>query len=292
MLDSKEYSLILSPRHRLFDLHLQEAFRHRDLIFLFVKRDFVAAYKQTVFGPLWFFINPILTTLIFTVICGDLAGLPTLDAAGGAAIPGFLFYMAGNICWGLFSSTLTSSSNAFRSNAGLMSKVYYPRIISPVASALSHLITFGLQLAMFFVLYAFVFFTGRGELVFTWRVLMIPLIALQIMFLSVGCGILISSVTTKYRDLNMLVGLFVRFWQYATPIMYGLSLVSEKNSRLLKVYMLNPMTPIVTFFRYSAFGSGYFSLAYYLISWAITLAVLLLGLIMFSRIERSFVDTI
>lgn len=279
----------ITAQHRLFDLHLRETLQYRDLIFLFVKRDFTAQYKQTILGPLWAIIQPLLTTVVFTIIFGSLAKLTTADTAGSYVLPGFLFYMAGNICWSYFSSTLSATSNTFLLNRNIMGKVYYPRLVSPIATSVSKLISFGIQFAMLVVFLAYFAVRGGTSIRVTPMLLLVPVEVLHMMVLAVGCGIIISSVTTKYRDLQMLVDFGLRLLEYGTPIAYGLRLVPE---RLLGLYMLNPVTPIITTFRYAVFGFGYFNLTYYLISWAVSLLVFFLGLILFSRIERTFMDTI
>ena len=284
----------ISSEHHLLDLHLKETFSYRDLIFLFVKRDFVARYKQTILGPAWALIQPLMTTIVFTVIFGSLAGLTTADVEGEFKMPGFLFYMAGNICWAFFSGTLSATSSTFLSNAGVMGKVYYPRLVSPIATALSHMISFGIQFAMFIAFWIFFVVQGDTSITITPMLLFVPLLLIQMTMLAVGFGIIISSVTTKYRDLQMLVGFGLSLWQYATPIAYGLMLVSSsaKFSKYMFLYQLNPMTPVITTFRYAVFGFGYFDLTYYLISWAFTIVLFFIGLVMFSKIERTFLDTI
>ena len=292
MLNSKDYQTIISSRHGLLDLKLREVFQYRDLIWLFFKRDFVAAYKQTILGPLWALINPLLTTVVFSIVFGRLAGLTTADVPGEYVIPGFLFYMSGNLCWSYFSGTLGATSNTFISNSGIMGKVYFPRLISPIATAFSHLISFFIQLAMFFAIWAFFLCTGGTDMHASLRLLLVPLLILHMSVLSVGCGIVVSSVTTKYRDLAMLVGFFLRLWQYFSPIAYGLELVNTRAPEYMSLYMLNPVTPIITSFRYAVFGIGYFEPVYYLASWGVSLVIFLIGLILFNRIERTFIDTV
>lgn len=279
----------ISSEHHLFDLHIRETLQYRDLIAMMVKKTFTAQYKQTILGPLWAIIRPLLTTVVFTVVFGNLAKLTTADIAGEYAVPAFLFYMCGNICWGYFTSTLESTSNTFLNNRSTMGKVYYPRLAAPIASALSGLISFGIQLVLFFAFWLFFVMRGGTSILITPRLLMIPVLIVQIIFLSVGFGIIISSVTTKYRDLAMLVGFGLELWRYGCPIAYGLRLVPEKY---LFLYMLNPVTPILTAFRYAVFGFGYFDGRYYALSWLISIAVFFIGLVMFSRIERTFMDTI
>lgn len=290
MMDNQnDFKIWIVPRHRIFDLHLKETFQYRDLIFLLVKRDFTALYKQTILGPLWAIIQPLLTTVVFTIVFGNLAQLTTADAAGEFAIPAFLFYMSGNICWSYFSTTLNTTSNTFLANRAVMGRVYYPRLVAPIAAAFSRLISFCIQFAMFVVIWVFYLFRGGSSIRVTPMLLLVPLVVLQMMILSVGCGIIISSVTTKYRDLAMLVGFGLQLWQYASPVAYGLQLIPE---RYMTLYMLNPVTPIITTFRYAMFGFGYFDLRHYMIGWGISLLLFLTGLILFSRIERTFLDTI
>ena len=279
----------ISSQHNLFDLHLRETLQYRDLIFLYVKRNFTAQYKQTVLGPLWAIIQPLLTTVVFTIVFGNLAKLTTADIPGNYVIPGFLFYMASNICWGYFSSTLGATSNTFLSNRGTMGKVYYPRLVAPISTALSRLVSFGIQFALMIVIWAFFLIKGGTSIKVTPWLLMIPVLLLQMMFLAIGFGIIISSVTTKYRDLAMLVGFGLDLWRYGCPIAYGLQLVPDKYMNL---YLLNPVTPILTTFRYAVFGFGYFNILYYALSWLISIVIFLIGLVMFSRIERTFMDTI
>lgn len=289
-----QFKTWITSKHHVFDLHLKETLSYKDLIFLFVKRDFVAKYKQTVLGPAWALIQPLLTTFVYTLVFGGLAGLTTADVEGNYVIPGFLFYLSGSICMSYFSSTLTMTSSTFLTNSGVMGKVYYPRLVSPIATAISHLISFGIQFAMLAVAWIIFFFIGGTSLKITPMFLFLPLVILEMMLLATGLGIIISSVTTKYRDLQMLVGFGLQLWQYATPIAYGLTLVSSsaRFSKYMFLYQLNPMVPIVTTFRYAIFGVGYFNLTYYLISWAFTIIVFVVGLIMFSKIERTFMDTI
>lgn len=289
MTNTPTFKTNITSEHKLLDLHLKETFQYRDLIMLFVKRDFTALYKQTILGPAWAIIQPLLTTVVFTIIFGNLAHLTTADVEGDFVLPSFLFYMAGNICWAYFSSTLQATSNTFLANRGTMGKVYFPRLVSPIATALSHLISFGIQLIMFLCFWLYFVIRGETSIQVTPMLLLIPLCILQMIILSTGCGIIISSVTTKYRDLAMLVGFGLQLWQYGSPIAYGLRLVPEK---WLGLYMLNPVTPIITTFRYGMFGFGYFNLTYYLIGWGVSLLIFFIGLIQFSRIERTFMDTI
>ena len=286
---TEQFTTVITAEHKLFDLHLKETFRYRDLIFLFVKRNFTAAYKQTILGPLWAIIQPLLTTVVFTFVFGSLAQLTTADIPGDFVLPGFLFYMSGNICWSYFSSILSSTSSTFLSNSATMGKVYYPRLVAPITTAISGLISFGIQMAMFVAIGLFYLIKGGTSIAVTPWLLMIPILILQMMVLAVGLGIIISSVTTKYRDLTMLVSFGVQLWHYATPVAYGLQLIPKKYEL---IYMLNPVTQIIATFRHAVFGFGYFDPLYYAFSWGFSLVVFFIGLIMFSRIERTFMDTI
>lgn len=285
----QSFQTVLTADHRLLDLHLRETLQYRDLILLFVKRDYTALYKQTILGPLWAVVQPLMTTVVFTIIFGKLAKLTTADAPGNLAIPGFLFYMAGNLCWSYISGTIHATSNTFLANRAIMGKVYYPRLVSPIATAFSRLISLGIQLILFLVIWVVYYVKGGTSIQVMPTLALLPLLILQMMFLSTGIGMIISSVTTKYRDLAMLVSFGLQLWHYACPVAYGLQLVPNQ---WLNLYMLNPVAPMITTFRYAVFGSGYFNWIYYLISWGMSLLVFFIGLVLFSRIERTFMDTI
>lgn len=288
-MEQQKFKTVITGEHKMLDLHLRETFQYRDLIKLFIKRDFTAQYKQTVLGPAWAVIQPLFTTIVFTIIFGNLARLTTADVDGDFVIPGFLFYMVGNICWGYFSGTLSVTSSTFLANAGVMGKVYYPRLVTPIATAFSRLISFGIQFALMLIIWLFYLIKGGTSLQLTPMILLIPVLILQMMMLSTGFGIIVSSTTTKYRDLIQAVGFCLSLWQYASPIAYGLQLVPEKY---IGLYMLNPVTPIITTFRYAVFGFGYFNIGYYFLSWVVTIMVFFIGVVMFSKIERTFMDTI
>lgn len=277
----QKFSTVIVPKTRLLDFHLKELVRYRDLIFLFVKRSFVARYKQTILGPAWAVIQPLLTTVVFTVVFGRIAGL----APGG--VPSFLFFMSGNIAWGYFSGCLTATANTFTGNAGIFGKVYFPRLVMPLSTVISNLIGFGIQFAMFLVF--LVIYWIRGAVQPTLYALLLPLLLLQMAMLSLGVGVIISSLTTKYRDLAMLVGFGVQLWMYGTPVAYDIGIVPEKYMNL---YLLNPMTPVINTFRKAFLGIGTFDLPHYLISWAVTLAMLVIGIMLFNRVEKTFMDTV
>lgn len=277
----QKFSTVIVPKTKLLDFHLKELVRYRDLIFLFVKRSFVARYKQTVLGPAWAVIQPLLTTVVFTVVFGKLAGL----APGG--VPSFLFFMSGNIAWGYFSGCLTATANTFTGNAGIFGKVYFPRLVTPISTVISQLIGFGIQFAMFLVF--LVIYWIRGAVQPTLYALLLPLLLLQMAMLSLGVGVIISSLTTKYRDLVMLVGFGVQLWMYGTPVAYDIGIVPAKYMGL---YMLNPMTPVINSFRLAFLGIGSFDLPHYLLSWAVTFVVLVIGIVLFNRVEKTFMDTV
>ena len=289
MKQNDDFKLVITSEHKLFDLHLKEVIEYKDLIKLFIKRDFTALYKQTILGPAWAIIQPLFTTIVFSIIFGDLAHLSTADTSDNYIIPAFLFYMAGNICWSYFSGALHTIGDTFNNNAHIMGKVYYPRLVTPIAVALSKTISFAIQFVLFVVVWLFYLIKGGTSLSITPALLLLPLTVIQIIVLALGCGIIISSFTTKYKDLNFAITFCLQLWQYATPIAYGLSLVPDKY---ILLYMLNPVTPIITTFRYAMFGFGYFNLTFYLISWAITLFLFFIGVVLFSKVERTFADTI
>ena len=277
----QKFSTVIVPKTNIFDFHLKELARYRDLIFLFVKRSFVARYKQTILGPAWALIQPLISTLVFTVVFGKIAGL----APGG--VPAFLFFMSGNIAWGYFSGCLNSTANTFTGNAGIFGKVYFPRLVTPISTVLSQLIGFGIQFFLFLIF--LVIYWVKGEVQPTLYALMLPVLLLHMAMLSLGVGIIISSLTTKYRDLQMLVGFGVQLWMYGTPVAYDIGIIPEKY---MSLYMLNPMTPVINAFRKAFLGIGSFDLPRYLISWAVTLVVLTIGVMLFNRVEKTFMDTV
>ncbi len=286
----QEWLTEIGPAKKGINLNIKEIWQYRDLIGLFVKRDFTSKYKQTVLGPLWAVIQPLLTTIVFSVIFGSLAKLTTADVAGETIqMPSFLFYMIGTITWSYFSSTVNATSNTFITNRAVMGKVYYPRMASPIASALSDLISFFIQIVLFLGILVVCVLTGKAQIFFSPLCFLFPVLVLQLILLSTGVGIIISALTTKYRDLTMLVGFGLSLWQYLSPIPYGLAMIPEKY---MSLYMLNPVTPIVTTMRYLFFGTGYFDITYYLISFVMTVVIFLIGMILFNRIERTFMDTV
>lgn len=274
---------VIEPKARFFDLNLQEVWRYRDLLMLFVKRDFVAQYKQTVLGPLWHFIQPIFTTLMFLFIFGKVANIPT---DGIDAIP---FYMSGITIWNYFSSCLTATSSTFVANAGIFGKVYFPRLVIPLSTVMSNMVKFGIQ---FFLLLAALIYYGIKNQYFyfgaSW--LLIPLLVIMMAGLGLGLGIIISSLTTKYRDLNLLIGFAVQLLMYATPIAYPLSFLKDKS--YARFVSWNPLTPITEAFRYAIFGRGHVDVGGLLYSGCFIVIVLFFGMLIFSKVERTFMDTV
>lgn len=284
---SKQHLTVIKPKTGWLDLNLRELLRYRDLIALFVKRDFVSLYKQTVLGPAWAVIQPFLTTVVFSLVFGTMAGLAP------EGVPSFLFYFSGNVVWTYFANCLTRTSDTFIANAAILGKVYFPRLVMPVSTVLSKLIDFAIQYAFFLVFVAVYMLTG-ANVAPNWYVLLTPVLLLQLAMLSLGCGVIISAATTKYRDLRMLVSFGVQLWMYASPVAYDMFSmgVFAPGSRYYGAYMLNPVTPIVNLFRYAYLGIGQVDWLYYGISWAVTLVLLFVGIVLFSRVEKTFMDTV
>lgn len=284
---SVKWDNTIRPNKGWFDLNLKEIYRYRDLILLFVKRNFKVFYKQTVLGPAWVVLQPLLTTIVFNVIFGNIAGLPT------DGVPSFLFYMAGNIAWQYFSGCLTETSNTFIQNRQIFGKVYFPRLIMPISTVFTQLIHFMVQFAMFLIFVViFALRPGQGVTPDWQLVLLTPVMILQMAMLGLGFGIIVSALTTKYRDLAMLVSFGVHLWMYATPVAYSSSLIFDNFPQLAGLYMMNPMTPVIELFRAAFLGAEMTGFGYWGISWITTVVVLALGIMLFTRIERTFVDTV
>ena len=277
-----DWDMVIRPQAPWYDLRLGELWRARELIALFVWRDFVAVYKQTILGPLWYLIQPLLTTLTFTVIFGNIAKLPT------DGLPPFLFYMSGNVIWGYFAQCLTGTSNTFVGNAGLFGKVYFPRLAVPVSILISNLIRFGIQFALFLAFLAYFMLAGAGVQPNA-GVLLTPFLLLLMAGMGLGFGILISAMTTRYRDLQFLVSFGVQLWMYATSVIYPLSFVPEQYRWLV---LLNPLTPVIEAFRWAYLGSGTVTVGLLAYSAAFTAVILVAGLMVFHRTERTFMDTV
>jgi lipopolysaccharide transport system permease protein len=278
----EQWDMIIKPKSGWFDIDLKELWRYRDLVTMFVKRDFVTLYKQTILGPLWYIIQPLFTTVVFTIIFGRVAKIST------DALPPFLFYMAGNVVWGYFAGSLTATSNTFNANAAIFGKVYFPRLTVPLATVIVNFLQFAIQLLLFLGFY--LYFMAQGAPIRpTWSLVALPVLLLQMAILSFGLGILLSSMTTKYKDLRFAMGFVVQLWMYATPVVYPLSQIPDW---LLPYYVLNPMVSIVESFRYMFFGTSAIQWNQIAISWGITFFLLFAGIILFSRIEKTFMDTV
>lgn len=273
---------VVSAKRGLFSLNLKELWKYRDLVILFVKRDLKNVYKQTVLGPLWIVINPFLSTFVFTVIFGIIANIST------DGIPQFLFYMSGNILWSYFSNCFNRASSTFLSNARIFGKVYFPRLVMPLSGIIYNSITFLVQFVMFAILVAVYAFTGANVHP-NLLVLALPVLLIHIAFLGTGTGLIISSLTTKYRDLNVLVSFGLTLWMYLTPVVYPVSQIPESFRWIM---LLNPVAPIVETFRFAFLGSGSFEWIYLLISAVVTAVILILGMIVFNQVEKNFIDTV
>lgn len=283
----EDFSTIIQPKTKWFDLQLNKVLEYRDLVFLFVKRNFVSKYKQTVLGPIWAIIQPLLTTVVFTLVFGNIAGLAP------SGIPAFAFYLSGTILWTYFSSCLTQTANTFVSNSRIMGKVYFPRLVMPISTVFSEMIGLAIQFAFFLIFLVYYAITGQGINPNLW-ILLTPLIILQLAILSLGFGIIISALTTKYRDLAMLVGFGTQLWMYASPIAYDMFRMGAfaPGGKFHALYMCNPVTSIVNLFRYGYLGIGTMEWNYYFIGWAVTIAIFLIGVLLFNRIEKTFMDTV
>lgn len=273
---------VVSAKRRLLNLNLKELWKYRDLVILFVKRDLKNVYKQTVLGPLWIVINPFLSTFVFTVIFGIIANIST------DGIPQFLFYMSGNILWSFFSNCFNRASSTFLSNARIFGKVYFPRLVMPLSGIIYNSITFLVQFVMFAILVAVYALTGSNVHP-NLLVLALPILLIHIAFLGTGAGLIISSLTTKYRDLNVLVSFGLTLWMYLTPVVYPVSQIPESFRWIM---LLNPVAPIVETFRYAFLGSGCFEWFYLLISAVVSAVILISGMMVFNQVEKNFIDTV
>lgn len=282
---SQEWDLIIEGHTSLFDLKLDDLWKYRDLLWMFVKRDFVSFYKQTILGPLWFFIQPIFTTIVFTFVFGNLAGIST------DGLPKQLFYLTGITSWNYFSDCLIKTSTVFKDNANIFGKVYFPRLIMPLSIITSNLVRFGVQLLLLLLMMGyFVLFPVDGaDFYVTYAILFFPLLVLLMALLGLGLGLIITAMTTKYRDLAFLISFGVQLLMYATTVIYPLSAAPEKYKKIIE---LNPMTGIIEAFRFAFLGKGEFSFWSIGYSTVVTIVVLVLGTLIFNKTEKNFVDTI
>ena len=280
----EKWDLVIKGHTSLFDVKFKDLWHYRDLLAMFVKRDFVSFYKQTILGPLWFFIQPIFTTIVFSFVFGNLAGIST-DGA-----PKYLFYLTGITSWAYFSDCLTKTSTVFRDNANIFGKVYFPRLIMPLSIVVSNLVRFGVQLLLLICMMVYFYFFPEGTFHITPAILLFPVLVLLMALLGLGLGLIITAMTTKYRDLTFLVTFGVQLLMYATTVIYPLSYAREKGYD--HIVQLNPMTGVIEAFRYAFLGTGEFTAASLGYSAVVTIIILFLGIIIFNKTEKNFVDTI
>ena len=287
----EKWDIVIKPKDKLLSVDFKELWRYRDLCGLFVKRNIITRYKQTILGPTWFVIQPALTVIMYMVVFGGIAGIPT------DGIPRPLFYLAGTAMWNYFANCLTSTSNTFVNNAGIFGKVYFPRLVMPISTVISNLLTLAIQFGFFVVVYvAYIIFDPNCTAHLTWFAFMLPLLVLMMAGLALGFGTLFSSLTTKYRDLQVLLSFLVTLWMYATPIVYPLSQTSGKFFMGVPVHTfmcLNPVTPIIETFKYGFLGCGEFVGWRWLIYSFVFMSILLgLGILVFNKVQKSFMDTV
>lgn len=279
----EHWTEIIEPRARLLDLRLNELWRYRDLVLMFVRRDFIANYKQTILGPIWFFIQPLLTTLTYMLIFGRVAGLST------DGLPMIAFYLAGVTIWNYFAETLNKTATVFKDNAQMFGKVYFPRLTMPVSIVISNMIRFGIQFFLFLIVWAWYFFFNENKIAPNAYILLTPFLVIIMGLLALGFGMIISALTTKYRDLVFLLTFGIQLLMFATPVIYPLSSIDEKYKWIL---LANPVSSIVETFRYAFLGNGSFSWWHFGYSALFAVVILVLGTIVFNRVEKSFTDTV
>lgn len=282
MSDSQsQWTETIESKHSLFDLNLKEVWRYKDLAYMFVKRDFVSSFKQTILGPIWFFINPVFTTIVYIVVFGNIAKLST-DGA-----PKILFYLAGITLWNYFSSCLTATSNVFTTNAGIFGKVYFPRLIMPISIVLSNLMRFGVQMLLFLIVFFYYLF--QGEVQPNIWILATPFLIILMAVFALGMGMIFSSLTTKYRDLQMLLTFGISLYMYATPVIYP---ASSLKGIFKTIAFYNPLTGIFECFKYAWLGVGDFNAPMLIISTILIFLILVIGTVIFNKVEKSFMDTV
>ncbi len=287
----EKWDIIIKPKDKLLSVDFKELWRYRDLCALFVKRRIITQYKQTILGPAWFVIQPAMTVIMYMIVFGGIAGIPT------DGVPRPLFYLAGTSMWAYFSSCLSATSNTFVSNAGIFGKVYFPRLVMPVSSVISNLVRFGIQFSFFIIVYIiYAIFDPTCHAHFTWYALLFPLLIVMLAGLALGFGTVISSMTTKYRDLQVLFSFLVSLWMYATPIVYPLSKTASMTYfgiPVHKLMCLNPVTPIIETFKYGFLGCGAFIGWRWLIySFVVMIILLSVGIVVFNKVQKSFMDTV
>lgn len=282
---ANDWDIIIEPKNKLFSLDLGEVWRYRDLLVMYVKRDIVTMYKQTILGPVWYLIQPLMTTIMFMFVFGGIAGIPT------DGLPQPLFYMAGILCWNYFSECLTKCSETFNANQHIFGKVYFPRLVVPFSITISSLLKMGIQFILFIAIYIFYIFKGYSPNI-TWYILLVPILILMLAGLGLGFGLIISSMTTKYRDLRFLVSFGVQLWMYITPVIYPLSILKNNYPDYVWAIVVNPLTSIIETFKIAFLGQGTFEWVYLLYSLVFTIVVMIFGMLTFNKVQRSFMDVI
>lgn len=283
----QKWDIEIRSDDKKIDFNISELIKCKDLIFLFVRRTFVAQYKQTILGPAWAVIQPFFTTVVYSIFFGNVAGL------GAAGVPNFIFYLSGTIVWTLFANCLTRTADTFIGNSSILGKVYFPRLVMPISTAISQFISFFIQYG-FMLCFMVYYLLIKSNVVPNWYILMTPVLLVQMSVLGMGFGTIISALTTKYRDLKMVVSFGVSLWSYCSPVAYDMFSRSSlmPGSRFYCLYMLNPVTPIINIFRYAYLGTGAIDWFFYGISWITTIVVSVIGIVMFSKVEKTFMDTV
>ena len=284
-MEQNNWDIIIQPNTKLFSLNLTEVWKYKDLLSMYVKRDIVTLYKQTILGPLWYIIQPLMTTIMFMFVFGGIAGIST------DGLPQPLFYMAGILCWNYFSECLTRCADTFNANQNVFGKVYFPRLVVPLSIAISSLLKMAIQFVLFITIYLFYLFQGYSPQI-TWYVLLFPILIIMLAGLGLGFGLLISSMTTKYRDLKFLVSFGVQLWMYITPVIYPLSVLKDNYPQYVWAIVINPLTAVIETFKIGFLGQGTFSWTYLIYSLFFTFVIMTWGIVTFNKVQRSFMDTI
>ena len=282
-MEQQKFETVITSKRKFFSLNLKEVWKYRDLIWCFVKRNFKTRYKQTILGPLYFVIQPLFSTVVHSIVFGGIAGLST------DGIPTFLFYFLSNITWGLFSGALTGTAGTFTGNAGMFGKVYFPRLVTPLSTIITNLLDLMIQFIIFLGVWVVLFFT-MGGFALTPLACLFPLLVVQLSLLGMGLGIIISSITTKYRDLQIFLGFGVSLVMYLTPVIYTAS--SLGDGLFYTIIMLNPVSPVIELMRYGWLGAGTLPWLFWGISWIVTFVVVVLGMLIFNKVEKNFLDTV
>lgn len=281
----EDWTTVIKPRNKLLEVNLKELWSYRDLCSLFVRRNITTQFKQTILGPLWYIIQPTTTVIMYMVVFGGIAKIPT------DGLPQPLFYLSGICLWQYFNDCLTKTSSTFTANASIFGKVYFPRMVVPISTVISNLLRFAIQLGLFLIVYAiYQIWVIPGQIHTNWYALLLPVLVIMLAGLALGFGILFSSMTTKYRDMQLLLDFFVRLWMYATPVIYPMSVIT--NDKLRLVMSLNPLTGIVEAFKYGMLGEGQFSWGMLGYSFIFMIVLLTIGIVIFNRVQRTFMDTV